>query len=139
MRLRTCVPIFPPVTAVPVFLRASVVLFRPVQHCAKLPPIWDLDSNLHSSLILKALDMLFQDSSKNVYLKGESNTLYPGLEDPIFQLLSLCDFPHPFRLSGSPFSWCWLQSWLLIYLHCCCFPQMGLPLSQSGKRKGKKS
>lgn len=83
--------------------------------------------------------MLFQDSSKYVYLKGESNTLYPGLEDPIFQLLSLCDFPHPFQLSGSPFSWCWLQSWLLIYPHCCCFPQMGLPLSQSGKRKGKKS
>ena len=67
--------------------------------------------------------MPFQDNSKNVYLGSKSSTLYPGIGNPALQLLFLCNLPHTFQLSGSPFSWFGLQSWILSNLHYFCFPQ----------------
>lgn len=74
-----------------------------------------------------------------MYLGSKSSTLYTGLGNPALQLLFLCNLPHTFQLSGSPFPWFGLQSWILSNLHYFCFPQIDLPLSQNRKRKGGKN
>lgn len=56
---------------------------------------------------------------------GWAKNLYPVLRDSIFQLLSVCDFPHTFQLWESPFFCFWLQSWILTYLHCCILSTNG--------------
>ena len=83
------------------------------------------------------LHMPWMWQKKNEKQKTKT-TLYPELGNPICQLLSLCDFPHTFQSLRNPFSWFWLQRWILSCLHCHCFPWMTLPLSQSRKTRVKK-
>lgn len=96
--------------------------------------LWDLGGSLYSSLVLKALALLLQDQLWIYASFRWAKDLTLGLVDSILKFLHLCDFPCTFQLSRIPFSWFWLQSQILTYLHDYMFSTNGFAIKKWKKK-----
>lgn len=95
--------------------------------------LWDLGGSLYSSLALRALVCSFRTAIICASCKWAKD-LTLGLVDSILQFLYLCDSPCTFLLSGTPFSWLWLQSEILTYLHNCMLSTNGFAITKWKKK-----